>query len=488
MTVQQDRSKPFSLGGWKHLLAWLRTPIAFATIGFSVLLLLLPVLFHFDGKQHANWQQFLGRFHPLAVHLPIGFLVLLPILEIAGRRRPALREAAGFILTLTFVTSVGALTLGYLLAYGSGAQGATVVHHMWGGIALTIGVLICLPARRMWITAVASHMYPALLTAVLLILVYTAHQGGSITHGGNYLTQYLPAPLQRFAMSGSAKEDDGSFYAKHIHPVFDANCVSCHGEGKVQGGLRLDSYDELMKGGKDGVVILAGKPTESLLMQRITLPADNKLFMPAEGHPPLSAEEIGWIRAWIAQGASSTATSIPRITFAEAPKDPPITPVSDYSGMMDEIHQMQSAQGAKLMTVSAKPSDGLVLHTIDAASSFGDAQLAQFQKFAPYIVEVELGHTGVTDTCFDTLAKFPNLRAIHLEGTAVTGAGISKLAALRHLVYLNLSNTKLTKEAAGQLAAMKNLRHVYLFNTAAQPPTPVPVIVEPKLATGDKKE
>jgi hypothetical protein len=35
---------------------------------------------------------------------------------------------------------------------------------------------------------------------------------------------------------------------------------------------------------------------------------------------------------------------------------------------------------------------------------------------------------------------------------------------------------------------MKNLRHVYLFNTPAQPPTPVPVIVEPKLVTGDKKE
>jgi hypothetical protein len=264
--------------------------------------------------------------------------------------------------------------------------------------------------------------------------------------------------------------------------------VSCHSESKVQGGLRLDSYAELMKGGKDGTVIVAGRPAESVLLQRITLPTDNKLFMPAEGHPPLSGEEIGWIRAWIAQGASVTATSIPGITFAEAPKDPPITPVSDYSGMMDEIRQMQSAQGAKLMTVSSKLSDGLVLHTVDAASSFGDAQLAQFQKFAPYIVEVELGHTAVTDTCFDTLAKFPNLRAIHLEGTVVTGAGISKLVALQHLVYLNLSNTKLTKEAAVQLAAMKNLRHVYLFNTPAQPPAPVPVIVEPKLATGDKKE
>lgn len=459
-----------------------------AAIGVSVSLLLLPVLLPLDGKQHANWQQFLGRFHPLAVHLPIGFLVLLPLLEIAGRRRAALREAAGFVLTLAFLSLVGALTLGYLLAYGSGAQGTTVVHHMWGGIALTIGVLLCVQARREWIAADPSRIYPALLMVVLLLLVYTAHQGGSLTYGGSYLTQYLPAPLQRFAMAGNDKQNDDSFYAKHIHPVFDANCVSCHGESKVQGGLRLDSYAALMNGGKDGAVIAAGKPAESLLLQRVTLPTDNKLFMPAERHPPLSAEEIGWIRTWIAQGASPSATSMPGITFAEAPKDPPITPVGDYTGLMGEIHQMQDAQGAKLIAVSSKPSDGLVLHTIDMASGFGDAQLAQFDKFAPYIVEVELGHTAVSDACFDTLAKFKSLRAIHLEGTAVTGAGISKLAVLQHLVYLNLSGTKLTKEAAAQIAAMKNLRHVYLFDTPAKPPAPVPAVAEPRTATGDSKE
>ena len=211
MTVQKDRVKPFPFARWKFLLAQLRTPTALLAIGVSVLLLLLPVLFHLDGKQHANWQQFLGRFHPLAVHFPIGFLVLLSLLEVAGRKRPALREAAGFVLTLALLSSLGALTLGYLLAYGSGAQGATVVHHMWGGIALTIGVLFCMFARREWAAASASRIYPALLTVVLLVLVYTAHQGGSLTYGSGYLTQYLPAPLQRFAMSGHAKENADSF-------------------------------------------------------------------------------------------------------------------------------------------------------------------------------------------------------------------------------------------------------------------------------------
>jgi mono/diheme cytochrome c family protein/uncharacterized membrane protein len=450
-------------------LAKLATPVSLATFIFCTLLLLLPVLFRLNGKPHANWQQFFGRFHPLVVHLPIGFLVLLPLLEIVGRKRPALREAAGFVLLLAFVSCLGAIALGYLLAYGSGDQGATVVRHMWGGITLTIGVLFCLLTRPSWFATEVSRVYPVMLAIVLLLLAWTAHQGGSLTHGSNYLTEYLPAPLQRFTMMSPAKVDNGSFYAQHIHPIFDANCVSCHGESKIQGGLRLDSYSLLMNGGKDGRVIAAGKPNESILLQRITLPTDDKRFMPAEGHPPLSAEQIRWIRAWIEQGASPTATSPQGIVFAEAPKDTPIVPVGDYSNLMGEIHQMQSGQGAKLLPVSSRPSDGLVLHTVDAASSFGDAQLAQFQKFAPYIVEVELGRTNVTDASFDMLSTFKNLRAIHLEGTAITGAKISRLTILPHLVYINLSGTKMTKEAAAHLASMKNLRHVYLFNTPAQP-------------------
>ena len=42
----------------------------------SVALLLLPEIIKLDGKPHADWLQFVGRFHPLAVHLPIGLIVV----------------------------------------------------------------------------------------------------------------------------------------------------------------------------------------------------------------------------------------------------------------------------------------------------------------------------------------------------------------------------------------------------------------------------
>ncbi len=446
---------------------WLRI------LGVSALLLPLPLAVPLNGRPHADWLQFLGRFHPSLVHLPIGMLVLLVALEVAGTNRPGLREAASFVLYLTFVTGVVAVLFGLLLAYGSGVMGPIVTRHMWGGIILLIELLVCIEVRSAWTSEQSQRVYPALLAVSMLTLTWTAHQGGSLTHGSGYLTRYVPGPLKVFFPSASGASDAayvGSAYTHDIHPILDAKCVACHGANKVQGGLRLDFYDLLMKGGSDGAVIQPRNPDRSLLLQRVTLSPSDRHFMPADGRTPLTADELAALRAWILSGASPTATSIPGIGRSAQNVDLPIQPVGDYSSLMNEIRPMQRSQGAKLVAVSAKPSDGLILRTIDVAATFDDAQLAQFQRFAPYIVEAELGGTTVSDACFDTLGKFTNLRALHLEGTAVTGQGLAKLSALSQLTYLNLSETKVTSDALAPLKKkMPNLRHIYLFDTPAEP-------------------
>jgi uncharacterized membrane protein len=438
----------------------------------SILLLCLPWIIRLNGTPHADWQQFVGRFHPLAVHVPIALILLVPLLELGGLFKPALREAAGFVLGLAFASCIGSLLLGYLLAYGSGDAGPAVSRHMWGGILLTIFTMLCLLARPWWSSSAGDKVYPALLTLTLLVMMWAAHQGGSLTHGSNYLTEYMPRPLKSVVSLGVTQAKSDSFYAQHINPIWDKKCLSCHGDGKVKGGLRMDTFDALMKGGKDGAVIVPNKPDESLLLKRVTLPEGHKLFMPAEGKPPLTKEEIVWIKAWIQQDASPTVAHLEGISIREEAKDTPIEPVGDYSALQAEIDRMKNAPGAKLLTVSAKPSDGLILNTLDVAGSFGDAQLAQFEKFAPYIVEVSLARTAVTDASFATLARFTHLRAIHLEDTGVTGNGIAKLITLKQLAYINLSGTRITSEAVDQLKALKSLQHIYLFNTPAQPATP----------------
>jgi mono/diheme cytochrome c family protein/uncharacterized membrane protein len=435
-------------------------------------LVLLPEIVKLDGKAHADWLQFVGRFHPLAVHLPIGLIVLVPVFEIAGAWRPVLREAAGFVLALACAACLGALILGYLLAYGSGNTGSTVIRHMWGGIGLAIGLLICLLARPAWFAGSVPRIYPALLVCVMLVLLWTAHQGGSLTHGADYLTRFMPAPLKRFAALGAvnaAVPYPDSFYTRHVHPIFDSNCVACHGAAKTEGGLRLDTYETLMKGGKDGPVIVAREVDKSLLIARVTLPAGDPHAMPAEGRPPLKPDQIAWIRAWIRAGASPSVKEVAGVVIPTEPKDLPPEPVGDYSRWADEIEQMRHSQGAKLVPVSAKASDGLILNTVDVSPAFGDAQLAQFAKYSPYIVEADLARTQVTDASFDIVARFTHLRSLHLEGTAITGSGLAKLTSLSRLNYLNLSETKVTAASLAPLKALSNLRHVYVFNTPAQP-------------------
>jgi uncharacterized membrane protein len=438
-------------------------------IGCATALILLSLLFvPLNGQPRADWVQFFGRFHPLLVHLPIGLIVLLPVLDILGMRRPALREAAGLVLQFALATVLIAIVFGVLLAYGSGESGTTVTRHLRGGVLLALELLLCVAARRTLLDGNRSRAYFALLGVVLLTLTWTAHQGGSLTYGSGYLTRYMPLTVKRFVAPSAVSSYPNSFFAKHIYPVLDTKCVSCHGTNKEQGGLRLDSYESLMAGGKDGIVIAPRNPDGSLLLKKVTLPPNDPHFMPAEGRAPLTPNEIARIRAWVSAGASPETRSVPGIFIVGDENEAP-PPVGDYSALMGEIQQMQQSQGAKLVSVSAKPSDGLILRTTDVAASFDDAQLAQFQKFAPFIVEAELGRTAVTDDSISTVVQFKNLRALHLEGTAISGRNLAKLSSLSQLAYLNLSATKVTSDALAPLKSMPNLRHLYVFNTPAEP-------------------
>jgi uncharacterized membrane protein len=434
----------------------------------GILILLLPLFFPLNGRPHADWLQFLGRFHPLLVHLPIGLIALLPVLEFMGARRPSLREAAGLVLQIALATCFASILFGLLLAYGSGENGTTVTRHMRGGIALALELLLCLSVRRSWLAGQRLRSYSVLLAAVLITLAWTAHQGGSLTHGSDYLTRYMPPTLKRVLAPSAVSSHPNSFFARHIYPALDTKCVACHGTNREQAGLRLDSYESLMAGGKDGIVIAPRNPDGSLLLRKVTLPPTDPHFMPAEGRTPLTPDETGRIRAWILAGASPDAASVPGIFIAEDHEEAP-PPVGDYSALMGEIRQMQQSQGAKLVPVSANPSDGLILRTTDVAASFDDAQLAKFQRFAPFIVEAELGRTAVTDASVETLSQFKNLRALHLEGTAISGRTLGKFSSLSQLSYLNLSATKVTSDALPPLKNMPKLRHLYLFSTPAEP-------------------
>jgi mono/diheme cytochrome c family protein len=99
----------------------------------------------------------------------------------------------------------------------------------------------------------------------------------------------------------SAKK--GLTYAKDVRPIFEAACIKCHGENRPKAGVRLDDLEALLKGGKEGKVIVPGKSEKSPLLIAVAQIDENLAMPPKPMGKPLTAEQVGLIRAWIDQGA-----------------------------------------------------------------------------------------------------------------------------------------------------------------------------------------
>ncbi len=110
-------------------------------------------------------------------------------------------------------------------------------------------------------------------------------------------------------------------FQKDVAPILETMCVKCHGAEKAKGELKLDTAAGLETGGDSGVAIVAGKPDESLLIERVALPADHDDIMPSKGRT-LNAAEIGTLKSWIAEGAKFPGD----VTLV--PKDPKAQPLT----------------------------------------------------------------------------------------------------------------------------------------------------------------
>jgi uncharacterized protein DUF1553/uncharacterized protein DUF1549/cytochrome c len=98
-------------------------------------------------------------------------------------------------------------------------------------------------------------------------------------------------------------------YLRDVKPILAKHCYSCHGAAQQKGGLRADTAVSLLKGGKGGSALVAGKSKESLLIQAV-IGADGVTPMPYK-KPPLAAVEIGKLRDWIDQGAKAPDKETP---------------------------------------------------------------------------------------------------------------------------------------------------------------------------------
>jgi cytochrome c len=95
-----------------------------------------------------------------------------------------------------------------------------------------------------------------------------------------------------------------AFYTQKVRPILMTNCGKCHFDMNHKGGLAMDTKASLMKGGRDGVVIVPGDPANSLLVKLIRHegPPEDPKPMPPKA-PKLSDAEIAVIEQWVKAGA-----------------------------------------------------------------------------------------------------------------------------------------------------------------------------------------
>jgi uncharacterized membrane protein/mono/diheme cytochrome c family protein len=434
-----------------------------------------------------NLGSFLGRFHPIWVHLPIGILVLLGAMEFLGLlarwRRiswwPALAERQRtLILVFAAFASVLAAFLGWLLA-GHGEYDAELVdrHQTLGFYLAGASVLLLLVHRRRW-------LYAPVLAATLVLLTFAAHAGAKLTHGSDYLVTYMPPALARMLgvtiPAPAAKPVPVTFeraeaYANVVQPILQERCVSCHGPTKSNGGLRLDSWAMVAKGGKHGRVFKPGDLTGSALVRRVDLPADVKEHMPPKGKPQLVDDDLTVLEWWVGAGAPHDKL----LTALDLPPSVQEILQGRFGGGSAEIPPDRSAtlaQAAEIaeqlgLIIRPRGADGpwLDVNARILGKAFGDRELAQLAPIAPAVQWLDLGTTAITDAGLAALQPMRHLERLHLDQSGVTDAGLARLSALKKLAYLNLRGTAVTDHGLVALRVLPRLRALYVWQTAVTP-------------------
>ena len=143
-----------------------------------------------------------GRLHPALVHLPIGFLLLLALAELAGWLRPAVRPPPAlrtFALGASLAAACAAAACGWWLGREGDYEAALLERHRWAGVACTALTAALLILRR------RPLPYALTFAGCLVALGTAGHLGGTLTHGEGYLWRVdPPASAARAAVTSAA--------------------------------------------------------------------------------------------------------------------------------------------------------------------------------------------------------------------------------------------------------------------------------------------
>ncbi len=283
--------------------------------GLLVALLFIPI--NSDGSN--TLLLFFGRFHPLILHVPIGALIALFVMEVIQWIRPKhqLGKACEILLWFSMLSAVPAVVAGFLLASSGDYEDKLelLTDHQWLGLATTV-LCAWLLVMRYWAGSKpkAMWLYRPMLIINVILLSFAGHYGASLTHGENYLTKYMPPEIKTAlglegdeesknyadSLLGAADQGSGGIdFAHQIVPILRENCMECHGGEKSKGGFSLNDRDIFI----NSDVVDFKNPDKSELIQLLRTHDEDDRMPPLDSREdPIPEEQIVLIERWIAEG------------------------------------------------------------------------------------------------------------------------------------------------------------------------------------------
>ncbi len=430
-----------------------------------------------------NWEIFIGRFHPLVVHLPIGIFILGYCFELLLRfgfqKLVPSRKIVILTYSLGLLAGLIAALTGWLLSFSEDYGIEPLNDHKQLGIATLVVMLLVIiyqvkaPAAKYRLKLAASSL------AVLLIAL-TGHFGGNLTHGPSYLVEYGPSFLQddpNAFIDQIRKKDPDSLviYKDLIHPLIQSKCLECHNEENKKGGLKLETYKDLFREANHDIPVLAGNPDLSELFERISLPKNHEKVMPPRG-PGIGYTNTQIIRYWIENGADSLATfnsekmSEELIALFRRDYELDFSPRSYYEKVKVDSLDTSLLEGlrAEGFKVSYLGANNLLLDVEYMGDTIRKEQINALNQVSGQITFLKFRGCNLSDDLIEEIADLPHLTRADLSNNPITGRAIPFLVAKPHLEMVNLNETPFTSESVRKLLGNSELSRIYLLNTEIQ--------------------
>lgn len=414
----------------------------------------------------------LGNLHPLFVHLPIGILLLAFLMELFYIRKPEPKDNGTILFTLGIgaVSALFSILSGWFLGENGAYDEELLFKHRWIAVAFGLGAIALFFLKKSN-KKQAQKAYLPTFMLVLLLLTFTGHYGGSLTHGEDFLF------AEKYEDPIIEDVDKAQVFSEIVQPILHKKCVSCHNSSKTEAGLLLTSQSGLLTGGDSGSPLDSlKKEGTSLMMHRIHLPLTEKEHMPPKGKAQLTQEEIMLLEWWLENNHcfDCLVQDLPHDgklepVLASLEKD--TSPQAQIAERVDEIPSGFIATLAQHDISAQLISEEMPLLAVNflQRKDLTEEDFELLKTYKDNVVELNLGYTNLDDVLAKQLKSFKNLINLQLQHTQITNEGAKSLKGFKFLETLNLFGTSLDDAALARLLNLDNLKKLYVWQTQMTP-------------------